>query len=149
MTKPVRLKLSRTRGFRLQELSKATNGLPAAKVDRSTNWGNPWIVGERVDMRRARLWGWTISPAGRKHVCKSQTEAYRRFTHALMWDSAIHDHVRKELGGRNLACWCELDEPCHAEIILWLANSKPEQIAVFQEVFDQVLINSAEEIANR
>lgn len=27
-----------------------------------------------------------------------------------------------ELRGKNLACWCALDEPCHADIWLRLAN---------------------------
>jgi len=28
----------------------------------------------------------------------------------------------KELQGKNLACWCPLDKPCHADILLELAN---------------------------
>lgn len=28
----------------------------------------------------------------------------------------------KELRGRDLACWCPLDEPCHADILLEIAN---------------------------
>lgn len=27
-----------------------------------------------------------------------------------------------ELRGKNLACWCPLDRPCHADILLELAN---------------------------
>jgi hypothetical protein len=27
-----------------------------------------------------------------------------------------------ELRGKNLACWCPLDQPCHAEVLLELAN---------------------------
>lgn len=27
-----------------------------------------------------------------------------------------------ELKGKNLACWCPLDKPCHADILLELAN---------------------------
>lgn len=27
-----------------------------------------------------------------------------------------------ELRGKNLACWCSLDKPCHADILLELAN---------------------------
>jgi Domain of unknown function (DUF4326) len=30
--------------------------------------------------------------------------------------------IRQELGGRDLACWCSLDRPCHADILLELAN---------------------------
>jgi len=28
----------------------------------------------------------------------------------------------EELRGKNLACWCPLDKPCHADILLELAN---------------------------
>jgi hypothetical protein len=26
----------------------------------------------------------------------------------------------------NLACWCALDEPCHADVLLRIANSRPK-----------------------
>jgi hypothetical protein len=26
------------------------------------------------------------------------------------------------LRGKNLACWCGLNEPCHADVILRIAN---------------------------
>lgn len=28
----------------------------------------------------------------------------------------------KTLRGKNLACWCALDKPCHADVLLELAN---------------------------
>ena len=32
------------------------------------------------------------------------------------------DRIRSELRGKNLACWCPLDQPCHADVLLELAN---------------------------
>lgn len=32
------------------------------------------------------------------------------------------DDVRRELAGKNLACWCPLTEPCHADVLLEVAN---------------------------
>jgi hypothetical protein len=29
-----------------------------------------------------------------------------------------------ELRGKNLACWCPLDQPCHADVLLELVNRK-------------------------
>jgi hypothetical protein len=29
-----------------------------------------------------------------------------------------------ELRGKNLACWCRLDQPCHADVLLELANAE-------------------------
>ncbi|WP_269076435.1 DUF4326 domain-containing protein [Sphingobium cupriresistens] len=27
------------------------------------------------------------------------------------------------LRGKNLACWCPLDQPCHADVLLEIANA--------------------------
>jgi hypothetical protein len=32
------------------------------------------------------------------------------------------EHVRSELRGRDLACYCPLDEPCHADVLIEVAN---------------------------
>ena len=32
------------------------------------------------------------------------------------------EDVERELHGRDLACYCPLDEPCHADVLLELAN---------------------------
>jgi hypothetical protein len=31
--------------------------------------------------------------------------------------------LRRELRGKNLACFCPLDQPCHADVLLEIANS--------------------------
>jgi hypothetical protein len=31
---------------------------------------------------------------------------------------AFSKMVKEELKGKNLACWCPLDEPCHADVLL-------------------------------
>jgi hypothetical protein len=121
MTKPVRLQLSRRKGFDLQALSLATNGLPAVKIDRTTKFGNPFRVGEPVDMNLVRRWGWRFKWPD--HVCGDAEEAVRRFRACLFLDEAIHDYVRQELRGKNLACWCE-HAPCHADVLLELANAE-------------------------
>lgn len=33
------------------------------------------------------------------------------------------DVIRAELAGHDLACWCRPDQPCHADVLLELANS--------------------------
>jgi hypothetical protein len=37
-----------------------------------------------------------------------------------MWP-AVRNSVA-ELRGKNLACWCKLDQPCHADVLLDLSN---------------------------
>jgi hypothetical protein len=81
------------------------------KVDRSTKWGNPWTLAdcngdaaEAVRMFRARF----IGPL--KGLAASGSYIAR-----------IAEDIG-ELRGKNLACWCKLGDPCHADVLLELAN---------------------------
>ena len=60
---PKRIQLSRAKGWRLPK--------GVIKVDRSTRFGNPYRIGEPIDMKQARRWGWNISPNGPRCVCHS------------------------------------------------------------------------------
>lgn len=40
------------------------------------------------------------------------------------WTPEQVQEVRDELRGKNLACHCPLEEPCHADILLEIANDK-------------------------
>lgn len=69
-------------------------------VSRPTRWGNP------------------------HPLSLGRPEAVRRFADDLASGRlgvSVTD-VRRELAGRDLACWCPLDEPCHADILLRVAN---------------------------
>ena len=33
------------------------------------------------------------------------------------------EEIRRDLRGKNLACFCALDQPCHADVLLELANT--------------------------
>lgn len=129
---PKRIQLSRAKGAKLP--------FGAVKVDRTTRFGNPYRIGEPVDMKQARRWGWNISPKGKNHVCKTAAEAVGKFRHALFWDSAVHDDIRAALGGKDLACWCDLDAPCHADALIEIANSTVADVAMKQEHIDNRII---------
>lgn len=94
MTGPRRIQLKRTKGWRMPENT--------VKVDRTTKWGNPFKVGLAgvPDTH-------TAVAKFRDHVCR--TPGYQ----------AAADN---QLRGKNLACWCPFDQPCHADILLELAN---------------------------
>jgi hypothetical protein len=73
------------------------------KVDRSTCWGNPFRIeaGRTADQAVAAFREWLgTDPAG----------------------IALRKKARKELRGKNLACWCKLDAPCHADVLLRVSN---------------------------
>ena len=87
------------------------------KVDRSTKWGNPFIVG--VHGTRAycvQLFRYLC--AGKLCIsvdipCVTAQEKF--MAHALA--------NRERLRGKDLACWCSLNAPCHADTILSFANN--------------------------
>jgi hypothetical protein len=103
---PVRIQMSRKKGFRLQEV--AGNSLPTAKVDRSTRWGNIFIV------------GWPDPQTGER--VKTTKEAIDKFRAHLLSSPDLLAKAKAELEGKNLACWCDLSEPCHAVVLLELCN---------------------------
>lgn len=135
-----RIQLSRAKGWRLPA--------NAVKVDRTTNFGNPYVIGEPMDMKMVRRWGWDISPAGQKVVCEDANEAVRRFQHALQWDEAIHEWVREKLGGKDLACWCALDQSCHADVLLKIANSTKAGIRARNDAVDAKIMAEAAAVTN-
>jgi len=125
MTAPVRLQRRRSRGYDMQAESRAANGLAAGSVCRPGPWGNPYRVGEPVDMRLAKAWGWKLRHP--EYICADTEDAVRKFRAALSLDDASIYAIRKELRGHNLACWCPLPAPgepdhCHAAVLLEIAN---------------------------
>jgi len=115
MTRPVRLRLSRQRGFDLQAHSHAINGLAAVNVSRPSIFGNPFIIGDH-DRRTGGF-------------IDRDTAAVERFLAALLSGGlrTSEAEVRQRLAGRNLACWCASGEACHADILLEIANGPQSQ----------------------
>lgn len=134
---PKRIQLSRARGWKLP--------FRTVKVDRSTRFGNPYVSGEPINMKQARRWGWNISPGGQCIVCGDAADAVAKFRHALFWDVAIHDFIRNELGGRDLACWCPLDQPCHADVLIEIANSDADDLRRKHDAIDEAIIAAGEQ----
>lgn len=98
---PQRIELKRTKGWRMPPNT--------VKVDRSTRWGNPSRIGDE-------------GIADAAHAVAT----FRAYTEGS--DASFYRaHVRSHLAGRNLACWCKLGEPCHADVLLELANLPPAE----------------------
>ena len=88
-----RVQLSRKKGWRMPEKT--------VTVARPGKWGNPYRIGDPgiVDAAAA-------------------VRAYRRDVASGLLPAEDPSHLR----GKNLACWCRLDQPCHADVLLELAN---------------------------
>ncbi|MES1173294.1 MAG: DUF72 domain-containing protein [Myxococcales bacterium] len=81
-------------------------------MSRPSHWGNPFSEALA-----------NAAPAGKPTL---RAESVVRFRRALeMGDGSLPftmEQVRQELRGKNLACWCPLDQPCHADVLLEVAN---------------------------
>ena len=97
---PKRIQRKRTKGWRMPA--------GAVYVGRPTKWGNPYDwkkMGRKESLNRYR-------------GCM----AYAQFSTRMAKEDTPTDIIRKELGGKDLACWCPLDQPCHADVLLEIAN---------------------------
>jgi hypothetical protein len=86
----------------------------ATKVDRSTKWGNPFKVGEKA--RHPITGKWVL--------IETREQAIDLFALFMKSSSAteLASEARKELRGKNLACWCAAGASCHADVLIRLAN---------------------------
>lgn len=48
---------------------------------------------------------------------------YRHYLETTPTGRRIADEARTELRGKDLACWCPIGQPCHADVLLELANA--------------------------
>lgn len=95
---PQRVQRKRVKGWRAPE--------GAVYVGRPSRWGNPFVASRLV----------------------TRAEAVRSFRDALEGRRPAPDGMcgRAEIAalrGRPLMCWCPHDVPCHADVLLELANA--------------------------
>ena len=116
MIAPVRLRLSRAKGFNLQEASLKLNGLPAVNVSRPGPLGNPFVVGEDGD-RKECVHLFRMMLGGRLAVSRKASVESQRLVINYIAENL------KSLRNRNVACWCPLDgTECHGDVLLELFN---------------------------
>ena len=101
----------------------------AVYVGRPSKWGNPFAVNEKVG-RDSELWPYIIRtlPDGDDRLPWSQLVIHDRevAVDAFGWWFIEQPPLMcslAEIRSHDLACWCPLDQPCHADFLLELANS--------------------------
>jgi hypothetical protein len=129
---PQRIQRKRTKGW------KKPDG--AVYVGRGSKWGNPCtqirmpaLDGSEWE-RESRLGKTSGQSHAFVHPDKTVTwhlvqdatreQAVAMFREWLVLVPRLADAARAELAGRDLMCWCPPDEPCHADVLLALANTK-------------------------
>ena len=96
--RPQRIRLSRRKGWRKPENTVV--------VARPTRWGNPFPIAE-LGRERAIA-------AFRAMLDDPVERAVRGYPEP--------ERIRAELAGKNLACWCRLEDACHGDVLLEVAN---------------------------
>ncbi|MEV8180311.1 DUF4326 domain-containing protein [Specibacter sp. NPDC078692] len=118
MTAPQRIQRKRTQGWR------APAG--AMYVGRGSKWGNPCHI---VPMHRSGPFdlerddvGFVGQHTSLEGARASAASRYRDYVDNGLAPSA-HE-IRSALAGKDLMCWCPLDQPCHADVLLEIANQE-------------------------
>lgn len=110
---PQRIQLRRTKGWRMPPNT--------VKVDRSTQWGNPWRVHRHAIGPVAATW-WVWGPRADEE-CATEADALALSLRKFRYYAEQRPELVAALRGKDLACWCALDQPCHADVLLELANA--------------------------
>ena len=98
MRLPIRIQRRRARGWRMPAHTKY--------VGRGSLYGNPYRVARSADEAVAR---------------------YREWIEQTREGRFVASCAARNLWGLDLACWCKLDQPCHADVLLEIANPRGER----------------------
>lgn len=117
-TKPKRVQRKRTKGYRLPP--------DTICVTRPGKWGNPYTV---KGVKGAWITQWVVlNPNGEERGLSYNRKdaALFRAVQLFEFDMRIRlandPRLLDDLRGKNLACWCNVGAPCHADVLLELAN---------------------------
>lgn len=95
MSKPKRIQRKRTKGWKMPPNT--------IYVGRPTKWGNIFKVGKD----------------GNAEEC---VVLYMERMIGNIWNEPNKFSIKRELKGKDLTCWCKEGEPCHADVLLEVAN---------------------------
>lgn len=121
---PKRIQRKRTKGWKMSE--------GAVYVGRPTKWGNPFDFRSEEYRAEAVKRGFYEEPK-----CFARALAVRDYESGIKAPVGLADlktrgrfiNIRdslKLLRGKDLACWCSLEDACHADVLLELANGKSD-----------------------
>lgn len=117
---PRRIQRQRTKGWRMPKRT--------VYVGRPTTLGNPFQVARSVVIPAYGERMWDVLHESRvlvrwdtkKLAAADAVDRYRRFRR----EQPLTPQEIARLRGKNLACFCPLDQPCHADVLLELANGR-------------------------
>ncbi len=103
--KPRRIQLSRKKGWRMPPNT--------VHVARPGKWGNPIRVGDELHIEvKGAMFNAEVTQA-------IAVELYQEYITGAI---RSRPDLLAPLRGKNLACWCPPGSPCHADVLLEMAN---------------------------
>lgn len=112
---PRRIQRRRTKGWRMPP--------GTVFVGRPTKWGNPFVVVPTEQELTFAGYGNALGAYLSVKTASDAVEQYKRFLKMDEIGRKVAHDALNDLRGRNLACWCKEGDPCHADVLLELANS--------------------------
>lgn len=97
---PERIQRKRTKGWRMPPNT--------VYVGRPSRWANIYKVDDNY-----------IDETGIHWAIRDAAKAVELFRE---WVTPHQCIIEECLRGKNLCCWCPLDQPCHADVLLEMAN---------------------------
>lgn len=114
---PKRVQRKRTKGWKKPE--------GAVYVGRGSKWGNPFTVEPLPGT------GWKLTAPDdpernwgpeRRPLVSFAVYLFEEAVLMGLYDVPGPKDICVELAGKDLMCWCPLDQPCHADVLLEIAN---------------------------
>lgn len=113
---PERIQLRRSKGWRMPP--------GAVNCARPTIFGNPFThpdPAQAVEAYRRHCRGGTqtfqLEPGGLQFASRMHKDCLH-----WAWPEWLREKGLPAIRGKDLACWCPLDQPCHVDVLLELAN---------------------------
>lgn len=116
---PVRIQRKRTKGWKMPP-----NTL---YVGRGSKWGNPYYVkrlGEKFHIMKQVGDNAPIAISWYTTRMTAITSAIMFYRDYIEYKLLRNELDITELRGKHLACWCPLNQPCNADVLLELANKE-------------------------
>jgi Domain of unknown function (DUF4326) len=111
-----RIQRKRTKGWRMPE--------GAVYVGRPTKWGNPAKVSRLLSADCAMaIYAFLVWPDDEGEKELNNRHKFFLSVARGKWTRISMDEIERELRGKDLACWCPLDQSCHADVLLEIANN--------------------------
>jgi hypothetical protein len=130
----MRIQRKRSKGWRMPE--------GTVYVGRPGLFGNPWLIGDPHGLFDADVSYLNLPIPVTPHLAAEQYSAWlegyainkdmmpsslTREGRRAIWDELVRKRAKifanlARIKGKDLACWCPLDQPCHADVLLKIAN---------------------------